>query len=55
MAFDKINEIIDYLDSVAPAPSADSYTEQTVIGVTRRPKAKAGAGTGDEGEDPRWA
>jgi hypothetical protein len=54
LSFDKINEILDYLESVQPAPSADSFTEQSVVGVTRRPKKKVTAGTDEDGE-ARWA
>lgn len=54
LAFDKINEILEYLESVQPSQSADSYTDQTVVGVTRRPKKTTGAGTGEDG-DARWA
>lgn len=54
ITFDRINEILEYLESVQPAPSADSLTTQSVVGVTRRPKPKAGTGTGEEGE-ARWA
>ncbi len=54
LSFDRINEIIEYLESVQPAPSADSLTSQTVVGVTRRPKPK-GAITDGEGSEARWA
>ena len=54
MSFDKINEILEYLESVQPAQSADSLTDQTVVGVTRRPKGRRTTAA-DEGEDPRWA
>jgi hypothetical protein len=55
LAFDRINEIIEYLESVQPAPSADSFTDQTVIGVTRRPKPKGSAAGDEDGGDARWA
>lgn len=55
LTFDRLNEILEYLESVAPAQSADSLTDQTVVGVTRRPKPKAGTGAGDEDSEARWA
>jgi hypothetical protein len=54
LAFDRINEIIEYLESVQPAPSADSLTEQSVTGVTRRPKPKPEIVEDEDGE-ARWA
>ncbi len=55
LAFDRINEILEYLDSIQPVSSADSYTDQTVVGVTRRPKPKSGATGDDAGDGGRWA
>jgi hypothetical protein len=55
LAYDRINEILDYLESVQPAPSADSLTEQSVSGVTRRPKPKTGEGVGQADGEARWA
>lgn len=55
LSFDKLNEILEYLESIQPASSADSLTDQTVVGVTRRPKPKPGATSGDAESDPRWA
>jgi hypothetical protein len=55
LSFDKINEILEYLESVQPAPSADSLTDQTVTGVTRRPKKRIVAGEGEDDGAARWA
>lgn len=54
LSFDKLNEVLEYLESVQPAQSADSFTDQTVVGVTRRPKTKKSL-LAEEAEDPRWA
>jgi len=54
ISFDRINEILDYLESIQPAPSMDSLTDQTIVGVTRRPKPK-GAAAADETGEARWA
>ena len=55
LSFDKLNEILEYLESLQPAPSMDSLVEHTPTGVTRRPKKKAVAGGTGEGEEARWA
>jgi len=54
VAFDKINEIIDQLESLQPSISADSLLEHTDTGVARRPAAKAKEET-EEGGEARWA
>jgi len=55
MAFDRINEILEYLESLQPSASMDSLVEHTPSGVTRRPKTKRGTTTGDEAGEARWA
>ena len=55
LAFDRINEILDYLESLQPRPSANGYVEHTDIGVVHRPNLKAAETSDDEDTEARWA
>ncbi len=55
LAFDRINEIIDYLESITPTQSVGVLTSHTILGVTRtaKPGNEEQAATSDE--ESRWA
>jgi len=53
--FEKINEIIDQLESLQPSVSADSLIEHTDTGVARRPAGKKTEEAETQEGESRWA
>lgn len=55
LSFDRINEILDYLESLQPRPGAGELFEHTDTGITRQGQKNA-TGTEDETDsEARWA